>query len=352
MKPRLAITLGDINGIGPEVLIKALTRAQLWKDCAPVVLGSASVLEQTCAQLENLNALPDSAACVFRLVDALDEDTGRGGPSVGVAVYEAGLTTPERRPGELHAEAGRCAVEWLKAAIRLTLDGAFDGIVTCPLNKKGIHLAGYEYPGHTEILAEMTNSPDFCMSLFAEHMRIVHVTAHCPLDQVRGKMTTDRIKQCICIGDDALGRLQQSGVELRAGRRIAVAGLNPHAGEDGVLGSEEADIILPAIAACREAGMDCLGPYPPDTVFKRMFDGEFDLVVAMYHDQGHIALKLVAMDEGVNVTLGIPIIRTSVDHGTAYDIAGTGAAREGSLLAAVRLAARLAAPGNGGVKGC
>ncbi len=185
----------------------------------------------------------------------------------------------------------------------------------------------------------MTGAPDYRMCLFTDNMRIVHISAHFPLRDAVEMVRKDRIVTSIRIAHDALKRL---GVPRR---RIGVAGLNPHAGERGLLGTEEAREIEPAVAQCRAEGIDCSGPHPPDTVFRRMAEGEFDLVVAMYHDQGHIPLKLVAMDEGVNVTLGIPIVRTSVDHGTAYDIAGKGVARDDSLCAAIRLAARLTGKG-------
>jgi len=203
------------------------------------------------------------------------------------------------------------------------------------LQAYGIQAAGYHYMGHTEILAELTDSPDYRMCLFAGDIRVVHITSHYPMHEAIKMVTRDRVAQSIRIAHAALERL---GLPRR---RIGVAGLNPHAGEAGVLGTEEITDILPAIELCQKEGIDCVGPYPPDTVFKRMVQGEFDLVVAMYHDQGHIPVKLIAMDEGVNVTLGIPIVRTSVDHGTAYDIAGTGKAREDSLWAAIRLAVKL-----------
>ena len=324
MKPALALTMGDTNGIGPEILAKALARPEIRDICHPIVVGDPEVFEAArefapdCPRAEVMSG--------FSAVETPDR----------IPVLLSDFRAPALAPGRLDAEAGRCAVEWLKQAIRLALQDEIDGIVTCPLNKKGIHLAGYHYEGHTEILAEMTESPDFRMCLFAGPLRVVHVSSHCPLIRVVDFIKTDRIAQSIRIGHDALLRL---GLERR---QVAVAGLNPHAGEDGILGQEEAVEIAPAISRCQAEGIPCSGPYPPDTVFRRMADGEFDLVVAMYHDQGHIPMKLIAMDEGVNVTLGLPIIRTSVDHGTAYDIAGQGIARPESLCAAIRLAAGLA----------
>ena len=325
-KPRLALTMGDINGVGPEIIAKVLARSDVTERCELLVFGSLPVLRDASQvvgvqlELHELDALPS-----------------REMPFQGVPVLDCGYAAGAWNPGHLEPRAGQCAVEWLKKAIHHTLAREVDGIVTGPLNKEGIQAAGYHYLGHTEILADLTNAPDFRMSLFAGPVRVVHISSHCPLAEAITRVTCERITKSIEIAHDALGRL---GL---ARRRIAVAGLNPHAGEAGILGTEEADAIAPAVERCQRAGLDVSGPYPPDTVFKRMVDGEFDLVVAMYHDQGHIPVKLIAMDEGVNVTLGIPIVRTSVDHGTAYDIAGTGTARPDSLVAAIRLAAAFVA---------
>lgn len=323
--PQIAITLGDINGVGPEILAKALARPEPWMVCRPIIVGDARVFESARAfapdcppgeALGDLDAAPHTEA---------------------VPILDVGFPAPQRKAGILSREAGRCAVEWVKTAIRWAIDGRIDAIVTCPINKEGIHQAGYPYAGHTELIAEMTGSPDYRMCLFAGGMRLVHITSHMSMLEAIDAVRTERIVRSIHTGHEALARL---GL---ARRRIAVAALNPHAGEAGAFGREEIEEIVPAIQACRAEGIDCLGPFPADTIFRRVREGEFDLVVAMYHDQGHIPAKLIAMDEGVNVTLGIPIIRTSVDHGTAYDIAGTGAAREDSLIAAIELAAQFAA---------
>lgn len=283
--------------------------------------------DTTVAALERLLAIPGFER--FAGIPAIERFST-------VPVYEAGISAPPHHPGQLDPEAGRAAVEWTKAAVRLAMDGVVDGIVTCPINKEGIHKAGYHYNGHTELIAEMTGAPDYTMSLFAGNMRIVHITTHLSMRDAIDQVKKDRILTTIRVAHDALCRLDLPR------RHIAVAGLNPHAGEAGAFGREEIDEIEPAIRAAQAEGIDCSGPYPADSIFRRMRDGEFDLVVAMYHDQGHVPLKLIAMDEGVNVTLGIPIVRTSVDHGTAYDIAGKGVAREESLLAALRLAAEFA----------
>ncbi|HIJ65132.1 MAG TPA: 4-hydroxythreonine-4-phosphate dehydrogenase PdxA [Candidatus Hydrogenedentes bacterium] len=326
MKPILALTMGDVNGVGPEILAKVLTRPEVWTVCRPIVFGSAETLRETQGAVKR-------RPTPVRVNDVAEAQSD----AEAVPVFDGGIEAPTRRPGALDAAAGRCAVEWFKLAVRCAMAQSVDGIVTCPLNKTGIHAAGYAYAGHTEILAETTASPDCRMGLFSDTMRIVHVSGHCALRDAIDKISAARVAASIRMGHDALIRLGAPA------RRIAVAGLNPHAGEDGAFGAEERDDILPAIEQCRREGIDCSGPHPADTVFLRMQAGAFDLTVAMYHDQGHIPLKLIAMDQGVNVTLGIPIVRTSVDHGTAYDIAGKNVARDGSLWAAIRLAAAFAA---------
>ena len=268
----------------------------------------------------------------FVAVDSLKAGLALAG---GIPVYEAGQPAPVVRFGVEDPEAGRSAVVWVEEATRACISGTLDGLVTCPISKNCIYKAGYHYIGHTELVAELSNSPDYRMCLFTETMRIVHITGHMSLLEALQAVKTDRIVDSVQIGHDALKKMGM------ATPRIAVAGLNPHAGEAGAFGREEIDEIAPAVAQCRERGLVCDGPFPPDTVFRKMQAGDYDMVIAMYHDQGHIPLKLIAMDEGVNVTLGIPIVRTSVDHGTAFDIAGSGKACEESLLAALKLAAQL-----------
>ena len=322
--PILGITMGDINGVGPEVLAKALARPEPWRWCRPLVLGSAAALEDA---RRFAPECPTPAP-----VDSVEAAQWAAG---SVPVLECGQHPPAIRPGVLDPAAGRCAGEWIVEAVRLAMAKRIAGMVTCPINKECLQKAGFKYTGHTSLIADMTNSPDYRMCLFTDTMRIVHITAHLSmLDAIRA-VKRDRVARSIRIGHDALRRMGF------AQPRIAVAGLNPHAGEAGVFGREEIEEIAPAVAECRAEGIACEGPFPPDTLFGKMRAGEFDMVIAMYHDQGHIPLKLIAMDEGVNVTLGIPIVRTSVDHGTAFDIAGTGQAREHSLVAAMALAARL-----------
>lgn len=321
--PRIAITMGDINGIGPEILAKAMAHAEVRARCQVVIAGCPHALEAARAFAPGCPpATVDAPPFADAALDA-------------VVVHDGGFPAPPMQAGQLSAEAGRCAVEWLKVAVGWALAGTVDAVVTCPINKVGIHAAGYAYPGHTEILSELCGHPDWRMSLFADNLRIVHVSGHLSLRQALDALSIERIANSIRIGHDALGRLNLPR------RKIAVAGLNPHAGESGAFGDEESTLIAPAIAQCREEGIDCHGPCSPDAVFRQGFEGDWDLIVAMYHDQGHIALKMVEMDSGVNVSLGLPIVRTSVDHGTAYDIAGKGVAREDSLLAAIRLAVAL-----------
>jgi len=324
-KPILALTMGDVNGVGPELLARAMAEPAIHQVCLPVIVGDMRVYE------EARKHVPDAPPAVHASVPFWPEN-GRG-----VALIETDVAPPPVRAGILDPEAGAAAVSWIKRATAISLAGDVDGMVTGPINKEGIHLAGFTYQGHTDLIAELSGSPEYRMCLFTDTMRIVHISAHCSLRQALDYVTTTRIAHSIRIGNEALDRLNLPR------RRIAVAGLNPHGGESGAFGREEIDIIAPAVHEGQAGGIDCSGPYSPDTVFARMRDGEFDMVIAMYHDQGHIPLKLIAMDEGVNVTLGIPIVRTSPDHGTAYDIAWQGIARPDSLIAAIKHAASLAA---------
>lgn len=321
----LGITLGDINGIGPEILARALTHDAVRRLAPLLVFGDADVLEAMRPHA------PDMPRCCK--MHALDEPLPEGD---GIAVYDAGQTAPALRPGVLDPAAGRCAAAWIEAAAAACLSGRLRGMVTCPVNKEGMLQSGCPYPGHTPMLAALSGVTACHMSLFSRRMRIVHVTAHLALREAVAQLTQERVIRAIEAGAHVLDRL---GL---AGPRIAVAGLNPHAGEGGAFGHEEQTVIAPAVAEANARGLPCEGPFAPDTVFQRMYAGEFDLVAAMYHDQGHIPFKLVARDDGVHATLGLPFIRTSPDHGTAYDIAGKGIAREHSLCAALELAAQWA----------
>jgi 4-hydroxythreonine-4-phosphate dehydrogenase len=241
------------------------------------------------------------------------------------------------RPGELSAEAGRAAYDFLVAAIDRTLAGDADGIVTAPLHKEALHLAGLNYPGHTEILADRTNSPHYAMVLYGDGLAVAHVTLHMALRDVFAHITTAAVVEKARLLDGLLPKL------LGRRPRLAVAALNPHASDGGLFGDEEAKVLAPAVAQARAEGMTVSGPVPADTLFVRAHKGEFDGIVAMYHDEGHIAMKLRSGWRCVNITAGLPIVRTSVAHGTAFDIAGRGVADESSLIEAAAVAAKLAA---------
>jgi 4-hydroxythreonine-4-phosphate dehydrogenase len=286
MKPRVAITTGDPAGIGPEVAAKAAADPRVVAACDAVLYG----------------------------------------PPAG-ASFAA---------GELSAAAGRAAYETIVRAVAAATSGEVQAIATAPVNKEAFRLAGLEWSGHTDLLAHLTGSPHVAMMFYSEALRVVLATVHIPLAEVPRALTQASLEATIALTARELPRF---GI---AQPRIAVAGLNPHAGEHGLFGDEEEMAIAPAIAACRARGIEVSGPYPGDTVFVRARRGDFDVVVACYHDQGLIPVKLVAFGQAVNVTLGLPIIRTSVDHGTAFDIAGKGVADPESMITAVLLAARLA----------
>lgn len=319
--------MGDINGIGPEILVKALARPEAHHLADLVVFGDASVYEA-------FVPMAPTAPRPVRIA-SLSEAWNL---SSEIGVYTGSHPTPAHRPGVLDPAAGASAIEWVKAAVGYCKDGSLDGLVTGPISKTAVYRAGYHYIGHTELVAELTHTNDYRMCLFAGGMRVVHLTGHLSLRDALAAITVERIVTSVRIAHDALRRM---GIAVP---RIAVMGLNPHAGEAGAFGREDIDIIAPAVRQCAAEGLCCDGPHPPDTLLGKMRDGQYDVVIAMYHDQGHIPMKLMAMDEGVNVTLGIPIVRTSVDHGTAFDIAGKGIAREDSLIAAITLAAQLARP--------
>lgn len=328
LRPVLAVTMGDVNGIGPEILAKALAEDLPWKTCAPVVFGSPQALEDA----RRFAPKCPAAVPVSSVAEALSVTNG-------VPVLSCGNGGPAPAPGVLDPAAGAAAVVWIEHAVRAALSGEVGGMVTCPISKEAILRAGCPHTGHTSLIAAMTNSPDYRMCLFTEKLRIIHITAHLSMHDAVAAVKKDRILKSILLADAALRRLGMTAP------RIAVAALNPHAGEAGAFGDEEIHEIAPAVREAAESGVDASGPHPPDTVFRRAYYGEFDAVIAMYHDQGHIPLKLVAMDEGVNVTLGTPIVRTSVDHGTAFDIAGTGHARHESLLSTITMASLLARKG-------
>jgi 4-hydroxythreonine-4-phosphate dehydrogenase len=325
--PLLAITLGDPAGIGPEIIVKALLRPEVFARCRPLVIGDARILGRAAGWVGASDLAFDPVA---------QPAAGRYAPGC-VTLLDLGNADPTQiEPGRLSAAGGRAAVEYVFRACDMALAGAVDAVVTAPLNKEAIHLAGFtQYAGHTELLAERTGASRVSMLLTGPKLRVVHVSTHVSLAEAIRRVTAERIAEVIDLAQRsclALGIAQPA---------IAVAGLNPHASENGLFGDEEEREVWPAIRAARARGLNVSEPLPPDTVFLRAVQGEFDIVVAMYHDQGHIPMKLLSFDSGVNVSVGLPIIRTSVDHGTAFDIAGTGKAREESMLAAIETAVKL-----------
>jgi 4-hydroxythreonine-4-phosphate dehydrogenase len=322
--------MGDPSGIGPEVILKALADTRIYRVCRPLVVGSVEVFRRVAAGLR----LPSGET--HPVASSTDAPTAPGTVAVVEVPTDLSLVTV----GKQSAESGRAAVESVRAAVALALAGDVDAIATAPLNKAAMHEAGFRYPGHTEILAELTGTRDYAMMLVTPSLKVVHVSTHVSLRDAIERVREERILTVIGIAHRTLVRM---GIPSP---RIAVAGLNPHAGEGGLFGREEIEVIGPTVARAREQGFDASGPYPPDTIFHRASKGEFDIVVAMYHDQGHIPIKVSGFETGVNVTVGLPFPRTSVDHGTAFDIAGKGIASESSMIEAIELAARLAgAPG-------
>jgi 4-hydroxythreonine-4-phosphate dehydrogenase len=321
--PLLGVTVGDPAGIGPEIVLKSAgdprTRA-----ARLLAIGSVEALAAAA------DVVPEAPA--LNVVSAPAEARFEPG-MLDVVAVPSDVPVPI---GRLSAEAGQIAFEGVERAVALALEGAIDGIVTAPLNKEAIALAGHPYPGHTEILADLTGTRDFAMMLTALKLRVVHVTTHVGIREMLDRVTTERVLTTVRLADRAL---RDMGIEAPS---VGVAGLNPHAGEGGLFGDEEGRVIVPAIEQARSEGIDATGPWPADTLFGRAVAGDFDVAVAMYHDQGHIAVKVLGFETGVNATIGLPIVRTSVDHGTAFDIAGTGRASADSLVEAIAVGAAMA----------
>lgn len=338
-RPVIGITMGDPSGIGPEIVVKALARPELWSVSRPVVVGSRLALEEALRGL----SVDSLALAPFSPGDPPSLERG----TVAVLEPERDLREGEWRQGQVTAAAGAAAYAFIETAIEEAMAGRLAAVVTAPINKEALNLAGYAYSGHTEIFTDLTGSGRSCMMLLLREMAVAHVTTHVALSRVPALITEERVGTVVRLLDQALRRL---GVSRP---RLAVAGLNPHSGEGGLFGREDLEVIAPAVNAAAAAGLDVVGPIAGDTVFVKLRAGQYDGVVAMYHDQGHIPVKLLGFSvdpitgrwssvEGVNVTLGLPIVRTSVDHGTAFDIAGQGIANEGSLIEAAVVAARLA----------
>ncbi len=322
-----AITIGDPCGVGPEILLRTWAEGLLENDA--VAVGDVSVLQKT-AKILNLK------------VPLLPVHTGGRMPArdtPGLRVLDTKLLKEDDwEPGILSPKAGAAAYEYIDRATRSVVDGQFDALVTLPVNKESIRATHPYFSGHTGLIADICNGPDVTMMLASEKLIVTHVSTHVSLADAIMLVSPDRVRTVIRLTRDALVRLRSEG---RQEPRIAVAGLNPHAGEGRAFGDEDAEVITPAVRTAREAGIDATGPHPPDTVFKAAVDGRYDAVVCMYHDQGHIPMKLLDFDGAVNITLGLPIIRTSVDHGTAYDIAGKGIASVTSFVNACEYARRL-----------
>lgn len=330
-RPRIAVTMGDPAGVGPELCLRLLAESPLHAVAVPVVFGDLAVLEAVAIAC----GLPRPPATVAP--DALGE------VDVPAVVDFAAIRVEPFRPGRVSAEAGRAAFRYIEAAIREALAGRVDAVCTAPIHKESLAAAGVPFPGHTEIFADRTGAPRHAMMLTAPEITCSLVTAHVGYGEVPGLLSIDRIVDTIELTAEAMGRIR--------GRppRLVVCGLNPHAGEHGLFGDgEEERLIGPAVDRARASGIDVEGPLPPDTAFFAARRRRTDAYVCMYHDQGLIPLKALAFDEAVNVTLGLPIVRTSVDHGTAFDIAWKGEASPASLFEAFRLAARLAGGGRSG----
>jgi 4-hydroxythreonine-4-phosphate dehydrogenase len=324
-RPKIAITMGDAAGVGPEVIAKALARTEVYELCRPLVVGDARRLTRAARIV--------SAPLIVRIVSEPEEAHFTQG---AVDCIDLALVADDTPFGKLSAACGEAAYRFIERAVQFAHAGRVDGLCTAPINKEALHAAGHIFPGHTELLAHLSETPEVSLLLIAPGLRVIHVTAHMGLLDAVERIEPGLVERTIARGRELLVRI---GI---ADPRIAVCGINPHAGEHGLFGrGEEETKIEPAIETCRARGWKVDGPLPADTLFFRALRGDFDLVVAMYHDQGHAPVKAVSFDVGVNVTVGLPFVRTSVDHGTAFDIAGTGRAEERSMIEALRQAAAL-----------
>lgn len=337
MRPKIAITMGDPAGIGPEIVARALSDRESYEKCRPIVTGDAGVMRKAVSLL----GLPLQVNAVSSVDDALFEFGT-------IDVYDLKCLDAETLVyGKVSAACGHAAFVSIRMAIDLAMSGDVDATVTAPLNKEALHLAGHNFDGHTEIYATFTHTKKYAMLLADDRLRVIHVSTHVPLRKACDLVKKDRIIEVTELIDDAC---RQFGIEHP---RIGIAGLNPHSSDNGLFGDEEALEIIPAVDELRRRGFDVAGPVPPDTLFAKAKCGQFDGCVAMYHDQGHIPFKVIGFNwnaetgkmdsvKGVNITLGLPIIRVSVDHGTAFDVAGRGIASEDALLVSIDYATRMA----------
>lgn len=326
MKPLLGITMGDATGVGPEIIVKALADRQIYDMSRPVVIGNRKIMERA------VKIVGADLRC------HAVERPSLGGDEYGVIDVVDLNNLPADLPfAKVDGRAGKAAYEYVEKAVHYALKGEIQAVVTAPLHKEALNLGGYHFPGHTEILAHLAGTKDYAMMLVGGPLRVIHVTTHVSLRQACDLVKKARVLKVIELADEALKML---GVETP---RIAVAGLNPHSGEGGLFGVEDKEEIAPAIEAAKQKGINASGPVAPDTVFYRAaLKNHFDIVVVMYHDQGHIPLKVLGFETGVNVTVGLPYIRTSVDHGTAFGKAGKGTADSLSMTESIVLGARMA----------
>jgi 4-hydroxythreonine-4-phosphate dehydrogenase len=325
-RPIVGITMGDAAGIGAEIVVKALADPAIHEACGLLVIGDAKMLERAEAIVgtgSEVHPVGNPSEATFRpgIVDCLDLD----------------LLSPNLPFGEVSAEAGNAAYRYVERAVKLAMAGRIDAICTAPLNKEAMQKGGHPYPGHTEILAELTSTEEYAMMLSSPKLKVILATIHVGLVDAIRMLNPELVYKAICLAHETL---RKAGHERP---RIAVCGVNPHAGEGGLFGySEEEEKVLPAVERAQNEGIDAVGPLPADTAFYRATRGDFDVVVAMYHDQGLAPIKTLGLEEAVNVTVGLPIVRTSVDHGTAFDIAGKGVADATNMKAAISEAAKLA----------
>ena len=324
--PFIGITMGDPTGIGPEIIVKALSMKEPFQACRPIVFGDREVLSRA-IRMQNLSATLD-------VIDKIPED--RYLPNKIFLLPLSRLEVASLCFGQPDRACGEAMVKYIEEAVKWVRSGKLDAITTCPINKKAMNAAGYPFPGHTELLAHLVGASSVAMMFLGSKLKIVLVTTHLPLKEVSKWITANRILSTLRLTDE--GMKEYFGIPHP---KIAVLGLNPHCGEEGLLGDEEKREILPAIAEARSLGMDVKGPFPADSFFDLSRHATFHVVVSMYHDQGLIPIKMYDFKEAVNFTLGLPFIRTSVDHGTAYDIAGKGLADPTNLIKAILTAANL-----------
>jgi len=327
-KPIVGITMGDAAGIGPEIIIKALNTNSIYEECVPVVIGDAKILENSKFKIQNSK---------FKInpIKEVEEADGKFGTIDCIDL--ANIDLAQLKIGKVNECAGKAAIEYIKKAVSLAQYNKIQAITTAPINKEAINKAGVHFAGHTDFLAHLTHVRKYAMMFVSSPLKVVLVSIHIPLYKAVRRLSQKKIFTTIKLTYHALK--DYFGIK---NPKIGVAGLNPHAGETGLFGKEEEKEIIPAIDVAQRKGINAVGPYSPDTIFYRAIKGEFDVVIAMYHDQGLIPIKLLAFDSAVNVTIGLPIIRTSVDHGTGFDIVGKNQANPKSMIEAIKLAARMA----------